>query len=235
MSEEPTGTAGRSPDTPPGIHHLPLDVDFEGRMMTLHPAAVETPRGLLLLDTGFPGTLDQLAAALDTAGFALDDVATVLLTHQDGDHAGNLAAVLDRTAAFVVAHAGAAPVIDGREATRGPPDDERYPPARVDLALDGEAVFPTAAGPARVVPTPGHTPGHVSLYFPDERFLVAADALTAEGGRLAGPRPDVSVDLTEAMASVTRLADLDAETTLCYHGGLVDAGSERIAEIAADG
>ena len=224
--------------TPEGLHRLPLEVELKGRPLRLEPAAVETDRGLLLVDTGIPGTLDELAARLADVGFELSDVATVLLTHQDADHAGNLAALVDSaaTAPFVVAHEAAARVVDGRESPRGSDaDEDRYPSARVDLALAGEASISTNLGPARVIPTPGHTPGHVSLYLPDEKFLLAADALTADEGRLEGPRPDVSEDVATAYSSVERLAELDVERTLCYHGGLVDAGDERIAAIAADG
>ena len=224
-----------SGDTPDGVHHLPLDVSFGGREMTLNPVAIETSRGLLLVDTGFPGTLDQLTERLQSAGFGLADIATVLVTHQDGDHAGTLATIRERIEPFVVAHEAAAPVIDGRQTTRGPPDEERYPPARVDLELSGGATLATKAGPARIIPTPGHTAGHVSVYLPEQRFLLAADALTADADGLAGPRPDVTEDMNEALTSVRRLASLDIAQTLCYHGGLVDAGSERIAAIGEQG
>lgn len=216
---------------PDGLHHLPLEVVFDGQALTIHPVAIETARGLLLVDTGFPGTLDALEDRLGTAGFELADVAAVLVTHQDGDHAGNLAAMRDVGDPFVIAHEAAAPVVDGREPTRGSGED-RYPPARVDLELGGAATLATRAGPARVVPTPGHTPGHVSVYLPEHRFLLAADALTADEDGLGGPRPDVTADLDEALASVERLAALDVDRTLCYHGGLTAAGTERLAEIA---
>ncbi|MEF8839590.1 MAG: MBL fold metallo-hydrolase [Haloarculaceae archaeon] len=220
--------------TPDGVHHLALEVEFGDGELRLDTAAIETDHGLLLVDTGVPGTIDPLTTRLRDAGFKLRDVATVLITHQDADHAGNLADLRERVDPFVLAHEAAARVVDGREPPRGSDGSGRYPPASVDLELRAEATIRTRGGPARVVPTPGHTPGHVSLYFPDSGFLLAADALTAEEGRLSGPRPDVTEDVKEANASVERLAALDVEQTLCYHGGLVDAGSDRIAEIAAE-
>jgi glyoxylase-like metal-dependent hydrolase (beta-lactamase superfamily II) len=71
------------------------------------------------------------------------------------------------------------------------------------------------------------------LYFPDERLLVAADALTADDGVLQGPRPEMTEDVALALESVGRLAELDVDHVVCYHGGAVGAGSDRIAEIAA--
>lgn len=217
---------------PDHVHDLALEVTGE-REMTLHASAIETDGGLLLVDTGLPES-DELTASLDAAGFTLDDISTVFLTHQDADHAGGLAELLDETDATVLAHERAAPIVDGRELPRSAADDdERYPPARVDVEVD-TATLNTRAGPVEVIPTPGHTPGHVSLYFPEERFLVAADALTADEDGLQGPRSDVSEDMNEALSSAERLAALDIERVLCYHGGFVAAGDNRIAEIAND-
>ena len=51
--------------------------------------------------------------------------------------------------------------------------------------------------------------------------MVAGDALTAEGGYLNGPNPPLTLDLRAAVHSVRRLAELDVETIVCYHGGVV--------------
>jgi len=88
-----------------------------------------------------------------------------------------------------------------------------------ELLEDGERL--DLASGTRVIFTPGHTPGHMSLYLERSRVLVAGDALTAEEGRLHGPNPPVTLDLDEAARSVSRLAELDVETIVCYHGGVV--------------
>ncbi|WP_152040122.1 MBL fold metallo-hydrolase [Salinigranum salinum] len=218
---------------PPSVHLLPLEFEHRGRPATLSPVAIETDRGLLLVDTGLDSTVDQLEARLDDAGFGLEDLRLVLLTHQDVDHVDALATITDRVSPVVVASTHAAQIIDGREEPRGGVGRGRPTPVPVDVELDGWGTIDTRAGPARVVPTPGHTPGHVSLYFPDERLLVAADALTADGGVLQGPRPEMSEEMELALESVGRLAELDVDHVVCYHGGSVEAGSDRIAEIAA--
>ena len=70
-------------------------------------------------------------------------------------------------------------------------------------------------------PRPNFTPGHLSLYLERPKVLIAGDALTAEGGRLNGPNPSATPDVDEAARSVSRLAELDVETIVCYHGGVV--------------
>jgi glyoxylase-like metal-dependent hydrolase (beta-lactamase superfamily II) len=97
---------------------------------------------------------------------------------------------------------------------------ERLEPVRVDEYLeDGERL--DLVGGTRVIFTPGHTPGHLSLYLERPKVLVAGDALTAEGGHLNGPNPSMTPDVREAARSVRRLAELDVETIVCYHGGVV--------------
>lgn len=213
----------------PGVHDLALTVQRGDRELTIHPAAVETDRGVALVDVGFPGQADAIDARLAEAGLGLDDVTAVVVTHQDGDHVAGLRDAVDRTGAVVYAHRETTPYLDGREdPIKGGGD--RYPPVDVDVQVVDGVAFRTTAGEMRVVHTPGHAPGHVSLFLPDERLLLAGDALTAEDG-LAGPKPEFTPDLDRAAASVGRLADLEIDCVLCYHGGFVEAGSERIAEI----
>lgn len=216
---------------PDGVHTFPLTFSQGDREVTIHPAGVETVGGLLLLDVGPRETLDDLREGLADAGFSFEDVTSVLLTHHDWDHAAGLAALQEVASPTVLASATAAPAVDGRADTRAA--DGRYPPGRVDVEFEAGVTFRTRAGPARVVPTPGHTPGHVSVHLPDERFLFAADALTADAEGLQGPNEGFTESMDEALASAERLAALDVETTHCFHGGTVAAGSERIAEIAA--
>jgi glyoxylase-like metal-dependent hydrolase (beta-lactamase superfamily II) len=72
-----------------------------------------------------------------------------------------------------------------------------------------------------VIFTPGHTPGHISLYLEKSKVLIAGDALTAQGGYLNSPNPSLTLDTHTAIRSVRRLVDLDIDTIICYHGGVV--------------
>jgi glyoxylase-like metal-dependent hydrolase (beta-lactamase superfamily II) len=216
-----------------GVHVLPLGYESGGRETTLHPTAVETDRGLVLVDAGLPAARDRIEPVLDEAGYGLADVRLVLFTHQDGDHVGgyhDLAGAVGFDP-VVLAHAAEAPAIDGREepiAKGGGSDDDRYPPVPVDLELAGDESVHTRAGPMNVVDTPGHTPGHVSLFFPEENLLLAADALTAEDGSLAPPRPRFTFDWGEATTSVRRLANFELDRIVCYHGGVVAAAADDV-------
>ncbi|WP_049929218.1 MBL fold metallo-hydrolase [Halopiger goleimassiliensis] len=215
-----------------GVHALPITTEYGGREITLTPSVVETDRGLVLLDVGPEGAVGDLRVHLESIGYALEDVWLVLCTHHDGDHVAGLAELLEYTDAVVATHCDEAPYVRGdRDPIKG---GDGYTPVTVDLELADGVRFPTVAGPMEVVATPGHAPGHVSLYFPDGNLLIAGDALVADGdGPLAGPKPEFTPDLDRAYESVARLADLEIDHVVCYHGGYVEAGSDRIESIAA--
>lgn len=211
----------------PGVYTLSLEFDFDGPTRPMYPAAVETDAGLVLVDTGFPGHVEAIEAQLEESGFGLDDVELVVVTHQDMDHAGALADIAARTGATTFAHTDEAPYVAGERPLL---KDGEYPPVAVDVELVDGVVFRTAAGAMRVVATPGHSPGHVSLYLPQEKLLLAGDAITAEEA-FDGPEEAATPDVGAAVDSVGRLAELDVERTLCFHGGLVEHDAGRIREM----
>lgn len=221
---------------PEGVHTF--GIEFAGRDLTIHPTAVETEHGVVLIDVGLVGATRQLRDSLGARGLALEDCSMVLLTHHDGDHAAGVPELEELTSLVVATHEDEAPYVDGRRhPLKADPDDARYPPVTVDLELTGGETLHTAAGPMWVVETPGHSPGHVSLYFPDNEFLVAGDALTNDADGAAsfgGPKPAFTPDMPRAIESVGRLAELDVTTTHCYHGGTADAGTEEIAAVYGD-
>jgi glyoxylase-like metal-dependent hydrolase (beta-lactamase superfamily II) len=73
-----------------------------------------------------------------------------------------------------------------------------------------------------------HSPGHISLYFPDAELFVSADALNIFDCDPSGPHQDVTADLARAWDSVKRLGKFDIAATFCFRGGYVEADSARI-------
>ncbi len=232
------------------VRVLEFEGPFRGTRVTVHPVVVYDPAGVLLVDTGLPGQLDTLRQLLAHQGVELSQVRWCVLTHQDLDHIGNAPEVAALSGAEVCAHPLDAPYIEGqrtllklapeRLATL-PPEARAFfeewaqhlPRARVSRLLEDGDRLPVAGG-VRVVYTPGHTPGHLSLYLEAHRVLIAGDALVVADGQLRGPRPEVTLDLDEAMRSVAKLAELEPEFVICYHGGLFGPGAAaRLREIAS--
>ena len=75
-------------------------------------------------------------------------------------------------------------------------------------------------GGCRVVGTPGHTPGHISLYLPAHGTVITGDAMVLENSLPAVANPEFDYSLPDAQRSLKRLLALDAETYICCHGGV---------------
>lgn len=84
-----------------------------------------------------------------------------------------------------------------------------------------------------VIDTPGHTPGHISLYHMPSKTLIAGDAMTIVDGQLLGPNPLHTFDISVAKESLERLTTYDIDSVICYHGGLYSGDTNsRILELA---
>lgn len=200
--------------TPPpasGASPLLVDLDFVAAYVVVRDGAAT------VIDTGTAGSEGAVEQVLLGAGSGWADVGDVILTHSHGDHAGSLQAIAD-LASDAVLHAGAADI----PAMTAPRD--------ITPAADGAVI----AG-LQVVATPGHTPGHISLFDPTTGALCTGDALVGAGGQVAGPDPQFTADMVAATASVARLAELPVEQILVCHGFPVTGGQAALADLAAGG
>ena len=197
---------------------------------------------LTLVDTGTPGGAAAMLRALEAVGRRPADVARILLTHRHADHAGNAAELARATGATVhVAPLEAPFVRDGAEQPRPEPATPlgrglvpyvkvalpwALPPTAVEESLrDGETV-----GPLRVIATPGHTAGHVSLLWEERGLLFAGDA--AANLTRVGPHP-ASDDPAEARDSFRLLAQRDFDSAVFGHGRTVRSNAAKAFRAAA--
>jgi glyoxylase-like metal-dependent hydrolase (beta-lactamase superfamily II) len=208
----------RSPQEPESVLNLTLIVD-EYNDNTL-------------VDAGLPDQMEAISAALVDAGIGVGDLRRIIFTHQDLDHVGSGAALVRQSGARVLAHSADAPYIEGSLRLLKPSPEmleqrpqmrgvlERLEPVGIDEYVEDGTRLDLAGG-AKVISTPGHTPGHISLYLERSKVLIAGDALRAERGTLNGPNPSMTLEMRTAIQSIRRLADLEIDTIVCYHGGVV--------------
>jgi glyoxylase-like metal-dependent hydrolase (beta-lactamase superfamily II) len=94
---------------------------------------------------------------------------------------------------------------------------------------DGDTVFNL-----EVIATPGHTPGHISVYDRAGGLLVAGDAMNGANGGVIGANPDFTPDMATANESIRKLAALTFDTVVFGHGEPVSGGaSNQVAQLAA--
>jgi len=227
------------------ILEVPMGVGEPVRIMNVS-LIVDPAHGLTLVDTGLPNQADVFEQSIAAEGFSLSDVKQIVLTHQDLDHVGSLNPLKERTGAEIFAYVNEVPYIDGTKAPVKWPSPERlaqhpelaerlknFKPTSVDQSVIDGDVLSRSAG-ATVISTPGHTPGHMSLYLPNTKTLIAGDSLVSENGVLSGPSPGATADMELAMESVRKFLAFDVETIVCYHGGLVtDDANGQLKRVAA--
>jgi glyoxylase-like metal-dependent hydrolase (beta-lactamase superfamily II) len=91
----------------------------------------------------------------------------------------------------------------------------------VDERLADGQVLPVLGG-LRVVATPGHTPGHISLYAPAVGVLFVGDSLVSERDGLRPSRGANTWDEAQALESVRLQAALGAHVVCPAHGPVVN-------------
>lgn len=236
-----------------GLEMLEITANLMGGQGTIHPALIWDEDTVILVDAGFPGQFPQFREAMEKAGVPLENLGKVVLTHQDIDHIGCLPDLLKASSQKVEVLAsevekpyiqGEKPLIKIEKAMarlNDLPQERREglkrvftnpPKAPVDKTVaDGEEL--PFCGGITVIHTPGHTPGHISLYHQPSKTLIAGDALVVVDGQLAGPVPQYTLDMDVAIQSLKKLTQYDIEAVICYHGGLYRENvNRRIAELA---
>jgi glyoxylase-like metal-dependent hydrolase (beta-lactamase superfamily II) len=153
------------------------------------------------------------------------DVHRVLVTHHHEDHSGNLAPI-KRTlnAPLLSPRAGLEPLSRGYEVQLyrrliwgRPLDVEPEPvPDKIELAGGLSLV---------ALSTPGHSPDSTCYLEPDRGWLFTGDLFIAARTRYLR----LDENLGEHIESLRRVLELDFDTLLCSHRGVVAEGREALA------
>lgn len=208
----------------------------------------------VLVDAGLPGSEKDIVACAE-ARFGKDArPRCIILTHGHFDHVGAVEALAARWDVEVYAHPAEHPFLNGSQSY--PPADPKaggglmtllaplFPRKPIDLGArlrappdDGSVPFMQGW---RWLPTPGHTPGHVSLWREADRSLIVGDAFVTTGQEsiyeaamqtpeMHGPPRYFTPDWGSAEQSVAALAALEPELAITGHGRAVKGGAMREA------
>ncbi|WP_062562817.1 MBL fold metallo-hydrolase [Paracoccus aminovorans] len=205
---------------------------------------------LVLVDTGLSTSTSTIRDRAERRFGSGTRPAAIILTHGHFDHVGSAATLAEEWDVPVHAHPLEFPYLNGSASY--PPADPwvggglmallspLYPRDPVDLgarlqALPADGTVPGMPG-WRWLHTPGHAPGHVSLWREADRSLIAGDAVIATGQESAyevmvqqpemhGPPRYFTPDWDAARGSAQQLAALEPQLLVTGHGpALAGAG-----------
>lgn len=241
----------------PDLWSIPLPNKESGIRYVL-TYAFDHEDGVTVVDPGWRDrdSWDALTDGLATFGRSIADIRSIIVTHCHPDHLGLADLVAEKSGARVLMHGAELPCLPGSldrviadtvpflrehglpesEITHflqdpeglGPFSELRPPHGFVE---DGEWLD-VPGRRVRAIHTPGHTPGHVCLYLPDERVLLTGDHLLPRITPNISAFPNSGADpLADYLTSLRRTAELDVHEVLPAHEYRFAGMADRITTI----
>ncbi|MFC1828113.1 MBL fold metallo-hydrolase [Thermodesulfobacteriota bacterium] len=175
----------------------------------------------VLIDPGHSELFDHVQQGLDALGIALEDIGLVLSTHAHPDHIEAVKLFKNKSTRFAL----------HEEEWQFVKNIEKY--ISVPISIDLNSIFPdfflnegdisVQDIKLKVIHTPGHSPGSVSLYWAEQKLLFTGDLIFKAGlGRTDLPGGNGSL-LKE---SIERLSKLEIEWLLPGHGDIISGAAE---------
>ncbi len=220
---------------------LNIDFDFNGIKGTIHPVVLKDSKNMIMIDCGYSGFMPIIEKEIEANGLDCSDLTHLIITHHDHDHMGSLADFKQKYNNIkIVASKTEADYVSGRKKSMRLeqaekmqeflPDEQKefgrafckvlrnVRPAEVDIEVEDRDVFDWCGG-ITVIETPGHTPGHISIYVHGADSILAGDAAALENGKMVIANPQFTLDTKKAQESLDKIADFGASEIICYHGG----------------
>lgn len=227
---------------------LNINMSFGETHEKIHPVVLCDETNCVLVDCGYVGSLTKIEEALQCNDILPEDITHIIITHQDHDHVGAVAAFKTKYPNVrILASAKEAHYISGdckslrleqaEQLQKVLPEEMQefgrtfcnllrsVDPVQVDQLLYGDERLPFC-GECQVISTPGHTPGHISLYLSEFNTIISGDAIALEDGKPVIANPQFTLDIEMANASMQRLLEHPAQKIICYHGGVLEKNFE---------
>jgi glyoxylase-like metal-dependent hydrolase (beta-lactamase superfamily II) len=245
----------------PGVYRVPLPLPSDG-LRAVNVYALTTGAGVVLIDSGWaiPDARRLLAEAFDALGWSFTDVERFLITHVHRDHYTQavhlrrefgtsiglgigeqpaIEAAMDPTRVplqhqlMQLRRAGAGALADHLAQVAGIQEDiNRLDFERPDHWFTQGEVVTAGARALDVVPTPGHTQGHVVFHDVDGGLLFAGDhvlpTITPSIGFEPVTAPNPLGDFLLSLAAVRARPDA---TLLPAHGPVTASVHQRVDEL----
>jgi len=192
-------------------------------------------KGTILIDAGGPKQAGKFKKELEKASIKPEEVKLLLITHGHFDHIGSAREIQSMTGAKIAMHERDKKSLEKGE-VRFPPGVTgwgrfimsilgllksmiRFPSAPVDIVLRDQEMSLEAYGiPGRVIPTPGHSAGSVTVLLDTGEAFVGDMSMSGFPMRLGPGLPIFAEDLAKLRESWQSLLDRGAKTIYMSHG-----------------
>ena len=188
---------------------------------------------LILVDTGNPGSSQEIIAAIESIGRHRNDLKHILVTHSHPDHAGSLAELKQMTGAVAYMHPAEATITEIGKLTQdmspAPGMEEmfkqfigfgsaEYEPVKIEHQVNDGDEIPLANG-LTVIHAPGHCTGQIVLFWSRHRgVLFAADTCS----NMMGLGYSLGYqDFETGMHTLSNLCELNFEIACFGHGAAI--------------
>ncbi|MCK2000949.1 MBL fold metallo-hydrolase [[Brevibacterium] frigoritolerans] len=222
------------------IIELPIEFEFNGQKNHINPSLFISKNELTLVDTGYPNFLPNIESEISKNGYDMKNLKNIIITHYDIDHIGSLYHFKEKyphinliasevESKYISGEMKSERLVQAEEMLENMPIQEiefgkwfiqqlkNLKHVSIDEKVhDGDWILDNEC---RVVATPGHTSGHISLYFPRLKTVIAGDAAVIENHELLIANPHFCLNVEKAEQSLRKIKDLKAENYYCYHGG----------------
>ncbi|MGA4515855.1 MBL fold metallo-hydrolase [Solibacillus silvestris] len=197
----------------------------------------------VLIDAGMPKSAEEIIAVAESRFGENAKAKAIILTHGHFDHVGAIIELVEHWQVPVFAHALELPYLTGEQDYPEPDPSvdsglvakmsPMFPNEAIDLGefvqeLPSDGTVPFMEG-FKWIHTPGHTPGHVSLFRELDGALIAGDAFVTvkqeslykvftQEKEVNGPPKYLTPDWDAAFESVKKLAALKPSIAVTGHG-----------------
>jgi glyoxylase-like metal-dependent hydrolase (beta-lactamase superfamily II) len=203
---------------------------------------------LTLVDTGWDTDARTILRYLDDIGRSPAQIEYIALTHTHRSHLGGVARLKEFSGAMVRCHETEAPIVEGRRRAHPirlwPPFPLRLYLFRIISHLPILAHVPcevdkanalgqgSRIGPLTVIPTPGHTPGHLAFGYQTEQLLLVVGDAVATWPYFSAGWPGFNLDEHEYRRSLKRLVELEPGIVCPGHGdAITDDTANRVRRL----
>jgi glyoxylase-like metal-dependent hydrolase (beta-lactamase superfamily II) len=206
--------------------------------------AIQGNQGTVLVDTGFPNRERRLHRQLDRLGLDPGQIRLIVATHGHADHVGNLKALRIVSGAPVLVHQADSHLVRDGTVVVPPPITAwghvlsivfstlafwgKFERVQPDIVVDREFPLVEFGLSGKILPTPGHTPGSVSLILETGEAFVGDLAVNSLPIEMSLGVPALAEDVGEIYASWEKL--LSAGATMIYPAHGKPFPAERLAK-----